>query len=287
MNPKYVLAAWLSLPLMAVASGCSSSYADPDPNMATVATIRKAGEGAATTQAAAPTGTGWGGLKGQFVFQGTPPTPGVLATGGKDGAVCDAAPIPDQTLLVDSASRGIGNVVVFARKVSRINDSFAATANEEKVFDQKGCYFLTHVMGVRTGQPVRIKNSDPIGHNTNISPPADTSINPLLPGGGDLVHSFKRAQAEPVSVTCNIHPWMKAWILPRTDPYFAVTDKEGRFELKDVPAGEEIEFQVWHEKAPGGLVAGPVQAKGRFKVTIPADGETDLGTIEVPAAAFQ
>jgi len=287
MNSKYLLAAGLCLPIVVAASGCSSSYADPEPNQATVAAMRKASEGGATAQVAASTGTGWGGLKGQFLFQGTPPTPGVLATGGKDGAVCDAAPIPDESLLVDSASRGIKNILVFARKVSRTHDSFAVSANEELLYDQKGCFFLTHVTGVRTGQPVRIKNSDPIGHNTNISPPADTSINPLLPGGGDLVHSFKRAQAEPVSVTCNIHPWMKAWILPRTDPYFAATDKEGRFQLANVPAGEEIEFQVWHEKAPGGLVAGPVQGKGRFKVTIPADGETDLGTIEVPASVFQ
>ena len=52
-----------------------------------------------------------------------------------------------------------------------------------RVFDQKECVFSSHVLPVRVGQTVVIKNSDPIGHNTNVTTQADVNINPLLPPG--------------------------------------------------------------------------------------------------------
>jgi hypothetical protein len=84
---------------------------------------------------------------------------------------------------------------------------------------------------------------------------------------------------------------MKAYVLPRKDPYFAVTDAEGKFAIKQLPAGEEIEFQLWQESASGGpkgelVVPGLTDNKGRFKRTIPADGVLDLETITIPAGAF-
>ena len=90
----------------------------------------------------------------------------------------------------------------------------------------------------------------------------------------------------PQAATCSIHPWMKAYIIARDDPYFAVTGADGSFEIKNLPAGEDVEFQVWHEGAPAGLEAKAGWGKGRFKLKLPADGEQDLGTIEVPATAF-
>ena len=55
----------------------------------------------------------------------------------------------------------------------------------------------------------------------------------------------------PVSVTCNIHPWMKAYAVFREDGYVAVSSGDGTFEIPDLPAGEPLEFQVWHERATG------------------------------------
>jgi hypothetical protein len=114
-------------------------------------------------------------------------------------------------------------------------------------------------------------------------------INPSLSPDGSLKHTFNRKQNKPVPVACSIHPWMNGYVLPRDNPYVAVTAKNGSFTLEKLPAGD-LEFQVWHEKAGGG--GGPLQAKtewsgGRFKLTIPADGVKDLGTIEIPASAFE
>ena len=66
--------------------------------------------------------------------------------------------------------------------------------------------------------------------------------------------------------------------------YFAVTGKDGSFEIANLPAGEPIELQVWHEKAGSGMNAKP-WTKGRYKVTLAADKTVDLQAIEVPADA--
>lgn len=282
---------------MVACCGCGRSVpAAPTPDVTVAEQIRggAGGEAASGTDAtaAASTGEGWGDLSGTFVFDGAIPQLGALATQGKDGAVCDVAPIPNQALVVDSATNGIANIFVYARKAPRIHESYGEAPEGEVVFDQKQCIFLSHVTGVQVGQTLKILNSDPIGHNTNISPPADTGANVLLPGGGSADYKFSRQQDTPVAVQCNIHPWMKSYVLPRKDPYFAVTDAQGKFNIKQLPAGEELEFQLWQESAAGGpkgelVVPGLTDTKGRFKRTIPADGVLDLETISIPAAAFK
>jgi hypothetical protein len=137
-----------------------------------------------------------------------------------------------------------------------------------------------------TSVPVQIKNSDPVGHNTSISPPGDTSSNNLIPGGSQSVFTFNRPQNEPVPVSCTIHPWMKAFIIPRKDHYIAVSKGDGSFEIANLPAGEKVEFQVWHERNSK-LAAKPEWSQGRFTLTIPKDGVQDFGKIEVSPTAFQ
>jgi hypothetical protein len=102
--------------------------------------------------------------------------------------------------------------------------------------------------------------------------------------------------AMPAKVVCSIHPWMVAYLLPRENGYFAVTDDEGRFEIANVPAGEEIELQVWHESgaAPaGGLVGATPDApdmkwsnRGRATLTLQPDEAKEIKVI-VPASAFR
>lgn len=232
----------------------------------------------------------WAALRGRFVYDGAPPDAKFLNTSGKDSETCAKHKIPDESLLVDTASKGIANVLVFARKTSRVHDSHQQAVKEDVVFDQKECVFLAHVLPVRVGQTVLIKNSDPIGHNTNITTQADVNINPLLPPGDEMKHKFNRPQSIPIPVGCNIHPWMKAYILPRNDSYVAVSQPDGSFEIANLPAGEEIEFQAWHERGAG--TQGYFEAqkdwpKGRFKLKLKAGEEKDLGDIKVNPKAFK
>ncbi len=276
-------------------SGCRQAVAiDDSPNINLARDLRKgAGGGAAAAgdaQAAAqPTGTGWGTLKGKFVYGGDPPSPSFLSTAGKDGAVCGQQ-VPNQQLVVDPSNKGIANVVIFARKVSRVfkpEDGAAPAEAAPPVFDQKGCLFLSHVFATQVKDTLEIKNSDPVSHNTSFDPGGgNTPANPLLQPNSSVTYKFSRAMNSPAAATCSIHPWMKGYIIARDDPYIAVTKPDGTFEIKNLPAGEEIEFQVWHEQSPGGLEAKSGWSKGRFKLKVPADGEEDLAAIEVPATAF-
>ena len=127
-----------------------------------------------------------------------------------------------------------------------------------------------------------MKNSDPVGHNSNLQPLGDTAINPLLPPGGQAPYKFNKKQSIPQQVTCNIHPWMKGYILPRDNPYAAVSAKDGTLTIKNLPTGD-LEFQAWHEKA--GYVDTPAWPKGKFTHNIKA-GANDLGTIKLGAALF-
>lgn len=223
----------------------------------------------------------WGDLKGKFLFDGPAPAAAKLDV-NKDVEVCGKHMLVDESLLV-GADGGIANVVVYVRsKGIQVNPDVAAAAAKPVTYDNKGCRFEPHILPVLINQPLFLKNSDPVGHNSNVQPIGDQGINPLLPSGGEIEHKFFRAQLVPVPVTCNIHPWMKGYILPRDNPYVAVTGKDGSFELKSLPAGE-LEFQAWHEKS--GYVATPEWEKGRFKLTIAA-GSNDLGTKKLPAALF-
>ena len=91
-------------------------------------------------------------------------------------------------------------------------------------------------------------------------------------------------------VVCNIHPFMKGYILLLDHPYMAVSGDDGTFEIKNIPAGKH-EFQFWHEAA-GYLknveiqgrrdrIAGPGQADDRGRQTL------DLGDIKVPASMLK
>lgn len=271
-------------------AGCSGgTYTGPAPKRDVAEKIRGGGEGSGGGQqtVAKSTGTGWATLKGVFTLNGSAPALQPLSTGGKDGNVCGQQ-VVNQSLVVDSKTSGIANIVIYARKVSRIHPDLAKPS-ESALFDQKACIFLSHVMGVRVGQTMDVKNSDPIGHNTNINAPGNPPENFLLTPNQVVPYKFTSAIPFPSAIVCNIHPWMKSYLIARDDPYFAVTKPDGSFEIKDLPAGEDIEFQVWHEMAGGGggaLEGDKSWSKGRFKKKL-AEGSEEKLQVAVPASAFQ
>jgi len=280
-------------------SGCGrSAAAGPRPDIAAVDAIRKgltegSAEGAGQ-QAVEATGTGWGTLKGTFKFVGTPPAAKPLNV-DKDTEVCNRDGALMDNSLVVGPNGGIANVVVYAR-AKRVHDSakpLEEGQGEPLEFDQKTCMFLSHVAAIQVGQPLDIKNSDPIGHNTKIDPQKGVPFNQNLPTGQTVAYIPTAEEAIPASVSCSIHPWMRAYLLPRKDKYFAVTDDNGSFEIPYLPAGEDLELQVWHERGTGrggGLVLDRKDlkwtSKGRFKVKLEPDQTTEL-TLEAPAAAFK
>lgn len=276
--------------LAVLAAGCGPGrVVAPVADAAAAATLRTAllsSEAGTAATESAPVGTGWATLKGRFLFGGTPGERKVL-TVDKDMEVCsrDGMKLYDQSLRIDPATKGLADVVLFVRKSTRVKES--SPSGDPLVFDQKNCEFITPVFAARVGRQVDVRNSDPIGHNTNIS---GTPFNQLIPNGGGSIFTPAAETGMPVSVTCNIHPWMKAYAVFRKDGYVAVSSVDGSFELPDLPAGEPLEFQVWHPRASGGLKLDRPDLKwnpkGRFQVTLEPDAVKDLGTFEVPATAL-
>ena len=232
----------------------------------------------------------WASLKGRFVFDGTPPAP-VEITADKDVEVCGKHKLVNEELVV-SDDKGIANVVLFVRSkgVSVHPDLVDGSKADPVVLDNKDCRFQPHVGFVQTGQTLTIKNSDTVGHNSNIATMKNSPSNSLVPSNGSSDVTFSRDEAIPASVTCNIHPWMKAYLVIRPNPYGGVSEADGSFEIENLPVGEELEFQLWHEKGGyldeftlGGKKASA--KRGRIDFTV-EEGGTDLGDIVVDAKMF-
>jgi len=103
--------------------------------------------------------------------------------------------------------------------------------------DQQGCRYHPHVLGVMAGQTVEIINSDNTTHNIHPAPKDNREWNESQPPkAAPLDKDFPRQEVL-IPVKCNQHPWMKMYIGVVKNPFFAVTGKDGKFELKGLPPG--------------------------------------------------
>lgn len=221
----------------------------------------------------------WGTLKGKFVYNGKAPTPQKLDTSKEK--LCGDHNLTDESLVV-GPDGGIKNVVIFVRtKGVKVNPELAKPPAQVEL-DNKNCRFEPHVLPIQLTQQLVVKNSDSFSHNSNITELGGAGTNPLINGGATANYKYARAQTVGQAVSCNIHPWMKAYIIPRDNPYTAVSAADGTFEIKDLPVGK-LEFQVWQEKS--GYVDTKEWPKGRFTYDV-KQGDNDLGTIKLEPKLF-
>jgi plastocyanin len=208
---------------------------------------------AATSPSAAPTASatsGWGTLKGQIKYGGEPKDPKILQAQGKaekNPEICAVkAAIVSERLVVDKASKGVKNVLVYIPKPTSVNeDSKKAAVSTPILFDQKGCVFEPHVLGMMAGTPVTLKSSDSTNHNVNIKLKV-SPFNSTIPPGGSTEFKTQGPERTPGQVVCDIHSWMTSWWMVLDNPYIAVTDANGNYEIKNVPAGTQ-KYVVWQE----------------------------------------
>jgi len=105
------------------------------------------------------------------------------------------------------------------------------------VIDQQGCQYKPHVVVLMEGQELQIKNSDDTNHNIHFLPKKNEEFNKTQPKK-DMVDTIKLVSEEAFKVKCDVHPWMGAQVAVFNHPFFAVTGKDGAFEIKGVPPGK-------------------------------------------------
>ncbi len=142
--------------------------------------------------------------------------------------------------------RSAENIVVYIDAIP--GKTFAAPA-KHVVEDQKHMAFVPHVLVVLKGTTVDFLNSDPVGHNVywpNISGNKKLAHNlGTWPEGQTKSFTFNDLGVAPL--LCNVHPDMSGYMVVVPTPYFATTNKEGEFEIKDVPAGNYT-LKTWSEE---------------------------------------
>ncbi len=114
--------------------------------------------------------------------------------------------------------------------------------------DQKKMQFIPHVLPVVAGTTVKFLNSDPTPHNV-FSPDFEKYNLGTWPTGQSKDYTFSKCTKFPCAYTqlCRVHPEMEGFVVVVPNSYFAVSDKEGRFDIKGVPAGQYT-VAVWHPK---------------------------------------
>ena len=240
----------------------------------------------------------WATLKGRIIVEGDLPTiqPKVVPKTPDNEKYCliNGKPPLKDDLLIDKKSRGLKNafIMMYLKRGADkppVHPSYEADLAKPIVIDNQKCNFVPHAAFARTGQPVRLKNSDKTGHNCHIILFND-EVNLNLPIDEHVDVKFDKTEKFPGQVKCDLHPWMKGVLLVRDEPYVAITDKDGNFEIKNVPAGE-WNFQFWHEKA--GYMRDlqvpekKVGRRGEVELVF-EDGKTmDLGELKFDVGKFK
>jgi len=204
-----------------------------------------------------------GKIRGEVKYQGAA-TEAKAVQITKDTEVCGATPKRDESLLV-GRNGGIENAVVFIKNITKGKPMPATTVT----LDQKGCRYDPHVLLIPAGATVDIKNDDGVLHNIHTYGKANPPVNMAQPKFRKVIHqTFQKPEI--FEVRCDAHGWMQGWFVVQDNPYYAVTDEHGNFELTDIPPGQ-YEIEVWQEK----------MGKKMQKVSVPAKGEV-TANFELP-----
>jgi len=228
----------------------------------------------------------WATVKGQVVFPSDKTIPkreALNVTQDKDHCLAKGD-ILDQTVIVNEKNRGVKNVVVWLRPADKMVTKFEAAQIHpddakrkpaEVVIDQPCCMFEPRVTCVRVGDKIVVKNPAPVPHNFFWSSDKNGEFNQTIPKMGEFkMPEALKPEAPPIQYKCTIHGWMTGYVRIFEHPYYAVTDADGKFEIKNAPVGK-YRIVYWHENGYRGGAAGrfgeEIEIKGPTTELKPTD----------------
>jgi plastocyanin len=206
---------------------------------------------------------GTGSIYGVIRFEGDKPELSKIQMDKECKKKHSSTPMDEKLVIGD----GNGFANVFLHIKSGLPNGPYPIPESPVVLDQNGCIYTPHVFAIMAGQRLQVLNSDGIMHNVHILTKNNPEENLGMPGDTKETTMIFIQEEAMFMVKCDVHPWMICYASVMSHPYYAVSGKDGKFEIAKLQAGT-YEVEVWHEMGeqlqlqPGKL----------FKVTL-QDGE--------------
>jgi len=274
-----------ALVCLATVPGCGGGDKPPKKKGGGDGSGDGSGDGGGETKLTELDSKGWGSLVGQVTFEGELPekpadfTP-KMNERAEDKHVCNSpeaqkdGDTKDPSWKIDGwkAGGGVADVAVFLKtpegKYFKLPMEDKEKWKQPVSIDQPHCAYHPFVLTLfpsyydgkeqsSTGQKLKVLNSAPVLHNTAWKGsaklnPGDSKGIPKKESGKEpnfVEVSLKPDPKEVVTISCDVHKWMRAYAWALDHPYAAVTDAKGNFKIDKVPAGVEVAVVAWHPGA--------------------------------------
>jgi hypothetical protein len=215
---------------------------DQQAQTTTTATSTAAAPTAPT--AAAPALADAATISGTVKFAGTAPAMPAIQMNADPYCQSQHAgtPAKDEEVVVGAGGE-LANVIVYVKNAPAGN-----TTSTPAVIDQHGCQYHPHVQAVEVNQPIQIKNSDATLHNIHAMPVVNSAFNEGQPVQGMVsTKHFDKAEITPFKIKCDVHGWMKSFMVVLPHPYHSVSGMDGKYSIGNLPPGSYT-LVFWHEK---------------------------------------
>lgn len=227
----------LTLVLSFALTGCQGKEPDSPVNIET-----ESNTPSAPLAAVIPAGDSQ--VSGEILFSGEAPAPRLSpVTSFTECAIHHPGKIYSDEVVITNGK--LKNVFVYVKE--GLQGSSVTPPSEPVTMDQVGCIYTPHVIGIQTGQTLLIKNSDTTLHNIHSHSVNQKPFNIGMPVQGMKIKRIFEKPEVMVSMTCDVHSWMKSYIGVLSHPFFSVSDENGQFSIKNMPAGDFV-IEAWHEK---------------------------------------
>jgi len=233
---------WAGVLGVAMATSLAACGGSKETSSTSAAPAAPAGAGAGQKVDTATAGD----IKGTVTLDGTAPKNEPIKMNADPVCVKENKdPQFQETYMVGSDGKSLENVFVYV-KDGLGNYQYDMPSGPAQI-DQKNCRYHPHVFGMRVGQTLEIINSDPTLHNIHALPKSNQEFNTGQPIQGMKTTHVFTAKEVMVPFKCDVHGWMNAYVGVLDHPYFATTDKDGKFDLQTLPPGTYT-IEAWHEK---------------------------------------
>ena len=179
-------------------------------------------------------------------FGGAPPAPVMMRLDGDSKCVAEngAGERADESILLGTGT-SLQNVFVYVK--DGLSGHAFPIPTEPVLLDQDKCRYSPRVLGVRVGQPLAIRNSDPLLHNVRAEGKINQPFNMSTPLEGVSFNRTFATREVMVDFKCDVHAWMRAFVGVLEHPYFGTTGPDGRVALNNLPPGTYT-VEAWHER---------------------------------------